>query len=265
VRLAVLTPGFASTLALATLPAQSDTLRAAVIQGIVRDTLGRPLPRARVQLLTDSIAPVTGLPGRVTHHQSTVRFDSTDASGRFRFVAIRPYRYVLWSTAIWMEGRLDSLVLAPNDTVTVEVRMRVRSHEETPAPVRTANLARLAEAEGRWAARRPARYRLTAWVECFCIPGMDKPTTLEFRNDSLVGVVSRWGRLRPAPNEGWGAFSVPALFAAADSAIRDPETFVTKLEFDRVYGVPTLIGTNTVYLFTDAWALTHVRDFRPVP
>ena len=154
---------------------------------------------------------------------------------------------------------------AQSDSLPVEARMKARYYRETPASVRTARLARLAEAEARWAARRPARYRLTARIECFCSGSPQEGTTLEFVNDSLVGIVDRAGRRHATTDPTWKEYSVPALFTSVEKAIRDVETFVEKLDFDPVYGIPTRLETNTVYSFTDGWLRQHINGFRPVP
>jgi hypothetical protein len=261
----ILTVITASALALRCLTAQGEADTLGVVRGIVRDTLGKPVRHAIVQLLTDSVAPATGSPGRFTHYRSTIRYDSTDDTGRFRLELLSPGRFVLEASAVWMEGTVDSLILHGNDTLTVQVRMKVRYHAETSSSVRAQRLARLAEAEVKWAARRPARYRLTARLECFCPSGIDEPTALEFRNDSLVGTVDRQGRFHTGPAPEWREFSVPALFRAAEAAIRDLETRVTRIEYDPTYGFPTRIETDTVYGYTDSWGRTVVTAFRPIP
>jgi len=264
-RLGLFALTFACTTALGRLTAQPHPVRHGMIRGVVLDTLRRPAPGVMVQLLTDSVVP-TQPPGRgVTRYRGMIAIDTTDSAGRFSFRSLSPRRYALTAHAVWVEGGADSLVIGADDTLSVELPLRVRYHAETPASVRTALLARLAEAEARWAARRPARYRLTAELECFCFGAMDGARTLEFRDDSLVAIIDRQGRRDPATALWWKTFSAPSLLAAAESASRDLELFVKKIEYDPTYGVPTLIDTDTAYGFTDGWSRQRVRGFRPMP
>lgn len=264
-RLPFLTPLVASTLALDCLTAQRDTTDRAVVHGVVRDTLGRPLRNAFVQILSERVEPATGSPGKVTRFRVTTDYDSTDGAGRFRFESLAGGRYALRADAVWMEGDVDSLIVGANATVSVVIRMRARYHAETPTSVRTARLARLAEAEARWAARRPARYRLTVKVECFCGAMTQDPTTLEFFRDSLVGIVDSTGARHATTDPWWKGFSVPAQFAAAEAAIRDLETQVEKIEYDPTYGFLTFIDTDTVYGYTDGRNRQRITQFRAIP
>ena len=154
---------------------------------------------------------------------------------------------------------------AQSDSLPAQARLKARYHEQTPASVRTARLARLAEAEARWVARRPTRYRLTVRFECFCAGSTHEGTTLEFVHDSLVGIVDRTGRRHATSDPTWKDYSVPALFTSAEKAIRDAETIVERLEFDAVYGIPTRLETNTVYQVTDGSFRQYITGFRPVP
>jgi hypothetical protein len=231
---------------------------------VVLDTLRRPASGVMVQLLTDSVAPGPSGVG-VTHHGALMSIDSTDAEGRFTFPSLAPRQYALYAQAVWVEGRMDSLIVGAGDTLSVEFPLRTVYHAETPQSVRNERLTMLAAARARWSARRPARYRLTGQVDCFCLLSMGGATTFEFHGDSLVGIVDSLGQLGRVTSDGWKRFAVSSLFNSAESAIRNLERIVKNIEYDPVYGVPTLIDTDTAYLFTDSWFSFRVTGFRPLP
>jgi hypothetical protein len=248
----------------ATAGSQSSARQHGVIRGVVLDTLRRPASGVMVQLLTDSVAPAPP-PGRgVTRFGSLIAIDSTDAAGRFAFTVASSRPHALVAYAVWVEGRAGSLIVEADDTLSVELPLRVRLHAETPASVRLERLAKLTRQRALWSARRPARYRLTVELDCFCFAAMAGRRTLEFHNDSLVAVIDSLNRSEPVTTPQWKDFSVPSLFAEAEAAIRDLEIVVNAIEYDPAHGIPTLIDTDTAYPVTDGWFRYRVTDFRPI-
>ena len=90
-------------------------------------------------------------------------------------------------------------------------------------------------------------------------------TTLEFRDDSLVAIVGRFGRRHATDDPRWASFSVPSLFARVNESIRDLQTWVGKLEFDPTYGVPIVLETDVLDAMTDGWFHLYSTHFRAIP
>jgi hypothetical protein len=258
-----LTAVLSCAIAVRCLTAQTDSLPRSAIAGVVLDSVGQPGRHAIVQLIASAVARPIGFPGLVRRSGKLVGYTYADTDGRFRFDSLPPSRYAIVANAATTEGARDSLLVGARDTLSVEIRVKLRRHVMAPDTLRGLLLDRLAEARARWATRRPTRYRLTAKMQCFCFGSMNRGVTSEYRNDSLVGTVGRFGRLHRAADRG-GSSSVPALFALVEWSIRDLDTAVTRLEFHPVYGVPTVFETDGLEGLLDAWFHQYVTGFREI-
>jgi hypothetical protein len=251
--------GLSLGVAVAHLTAQSTIPAGGVIRGVVRDTLGSPIPGAVVQLVAD--AATRDRP----RSQRLVAIDTADGAGRFEFSALAPQRYVLTTHVPRLAAAAEAQTTSANDSVSVVLTVRDGRSDDTSVDWRADYLASLSAARARWASRGPSRYRLTATMDCYCRAARDGARALEFVGDSLASTIQQGGRPSTG-TESWTArFSVTRLFAHADAEIRNLERTIEKIEYDPDYGYPTVIATNTAYFITDAWLRLHVADFRPVP
>jgi hypothetical protein len=241
------------------LTAQGDLPRRGVIRGALTDTAGHPISGA-VTLTVDSSASVRSQRNGTTNYRDGA---ITEDDGRFHFDSLPPGVYTLSYWNYWTHAELRSLAIHGNDTLSVELRSKIRYKHVTPDSVRAQRLTELAAAKARWTARRLPQYRLTARIDCYCLAKMMGTPTLEFRGDSLISATDSSGRRREPPS--WARmFAVSALFAAADSVLRDVEFFVAKIEYDPVYGVPTTIDTDNARGNTHSWFRQYVTDFRVI-
>jgi hypothetical protein len=236
----------------------------AVIRGIVVDTLQRVVPGIRVHVFSDSVVPSISEGGRVRFHW-LVASQVTDDRGRFAFELLKSQVYTLRTFGPPIEAQLDSVTGIDNDSAVVRLLLNRAIPPGSVAATRARHLARLAAAEARWASRAVPAYRLKARLDCFCNALTGGQATLEFRGDSLVRMTDSTGRvITKGFLPWWKAFSVPSLFAAAESEIRDPKRVVFSIVYDSTYGVPTLISTDTNQGIPDLWLRYWVDGFRVI-
>jgi hypothetical protein len=232
-----------------------------VVRGVVRDTLGRQQPGVLLELAVDSATP-----GRARHRR-LVAIDTADSEGRFEFSSVAPNRYLLLAQLPFAEVGVSTPVTSAGDTVSIDLKFREDYlFGEKAAYIRAQELAGLAEARARWSSARPARYRLTPTVECFCAGLPSTIRALEFVGDSVVATIDNRGRRRVLDDgDTWlQGLSVQALFAEAEGAIRSFERVVENVEYDPTYGFPTLIATDSVYPVSDVWRRFRITGFRPI-
>jgi hypothetical protein len=252
------TIGLSLGVAVAHLSAQSNVPAGSVIRGVVRDTLGSPIPGAVVQLIADAATPDR------RRNQRLVAIDTADDAGRVEFSALAPQRYILTAHVSRLAAGAEAQTASANDSVSAVLTVRDGRSDDTLVDWRADYLASLSAARARWASRGPSRYRLTATMDCYCRAARDGARALEFIGDSLASTIQQGGRPSTGAESWTARFSVPRLFAHADAEIRNLERRIERIEYDPDYGYPTVIATNAAYVITDVWLRLYVADFRPV-
>ena len=245
-------------------PAAAGRPDRGVIRGVVLDTLDRLVVGAHVYVFADSVVPSLSEGGRVRFSWLVASGDS-DNRGRFEFDVPNSHAYTVRTFGPPIEAELNSVVPATSDSGTVRLLMNRPVAPGSRAATRSRQLAQLAKAESRWAARAVKSYQLRARLDCLCNAASDSAPTLEFRGDSLVGRIDRNGRVMAGSvKEWWRAFSVVSLFAAAESEIRDYRRVVFSIVYDPSYGFPSLISTDNSQRMPDLWLRYWADNFRVV-
>jgi hypothetical protein len=214
--------------------AASAASQQAIIRGTILGLRSRSAAGVLVQLVRDSIAPPYDT------IRTLIAIDTTDSIGHFSFGPLPAARYQVTAESHDHIAGARGLSLGATDTLTLELQLLNTGLDFTAIARRAKELERLTAARALWASRKPARYRLTVKIDCFCPPRGPATFPLEFVNDSVAGVDSR-GRWYATRDQPYREIHIDSLFARVELSIRRFDMPIYRVEYDSSYGFPAVI------------------------
>jgi Family of unknown function (DUF6174)/Carboxypeptidase regulatory-like domain len=216
-----------------------------VVAGVVIDRLtGLHLREVTVLLLGRATSP---------------RTDTTNYSGSFRFDSVPAGEYVVAVEHRLLDSAWKTFRAAQGDSIHLTLAARGRTAPPVWTSERLAAIAAFDSARARWSRARPAAYRFTVRVECFCLPANPVRFDVRGREISMVDVN---GAPRPVP-EGIKAKDIDGLLDEVANVVREYWVSPPVIVYDRAFGYPLGFALHRGGP-TDAELRIYIDRFEPL-